>query len=71
MSCRRPEARFKPIEIGYGFAVATLNVPDTGQGRKRAVVRCYSCGERFVAVCPQGVKVIPCLSCDNQKVWVR
>jgi hypothetical protein len=72
MSCRNLIRAHKPIEDNaYGYAVATVNVRDEGQGFKCAFVRCWECDSNFVAVWPQGMKVVPCAFCENQNVRVR
>lgn len=72
MSCRNPLRPYKLIEQNlYGFAVATLNVRDEGQGFKCAFVKCQACGYRFVAVWPVGVRLVPCMNCENEEVRAR
>lgn len=71
-SCRNLVRPYKLFEQNrYGFAVATLNVPDEGQGFRCGFVRCRECGYRFVAVWPNGLKMVPCMFCENDMVWTK
>ena len=72
MSCRNPIRPYKLIEPNlYGFAVATLDVLDEGQGFHCCFSTCRECHSKFVAVWPHGVKTVPCMFCENQNVRVR
>ena len=72
MSCRNPVRPFKLIETNrYGFAVATLDVRDEGQGFRCCFAKCWECRRMFVAVWPHRRKTVPCVFCENQNVRVR
>lgn len=72
MSCRNPVRPYKLIETNrYGFAAATLDERDEGQGFRCAYVTCWECRRRFIPVWPCGRKTVPCVFCENQNVWVR
>lgn len=72
MSCRNLIRPFRPIEENdYGYALASVNVRDEGQGFKCGFVKCFECRSRFVAVWPQGMKTVPCVFCANERVWTK
>lgn len=70
--CRNPVRPFKAIETNvYGFASAVIDIPDIGQGWRAQFVHCMACMSRFVAVLPRGMRVCPCVFCENQQVYAR
>jgi hypothetical protein len=72
MSCRNPVRPYKLIKTNrYGFATATLDVVDEGQGFKCLFAKCWQCRRMFIPVCPNSFHAVPCVFCENQNVRVR